>query len=89
MIASPVDLPELDVAVEKERVENATADLAALPWEFLHDPRRGEYLVLSSYTPLVRYFELAQSLQLDFVHLIDTQWDVEYSHECNAMVDLV
>ena len=29
MIASPVDLPELDVAVEKQRVENATADLRA------------------------------------------------------------
>ena len=39
-----------------------TSSLAALPWEFLHDPRRGEYLVLSNYTPLVRYFELAQSL---------------------------
>ena len=33
-----------------------TAALAALPWEFLHDPRRGEYLVLSSYTPLGALF---------------------------------
>jgi formylglycine-generating enzyme required for sulfatase activity len=40
-----------------------TEALSTLPWEFLHDPRRGEYLALSNYTPLVRYFELAQSLQ--------------------------
>ncbi len=39
-----------------------TPALAALPWEFLHDDRRGEYLVLSTHTPLVRYFELPQPL---------------------------
>lgn len=35
--------------------------LAALPWEFLHDPRRRDYVALDPYTPLVRYPELAQS----------------------------
>src|SRR5262249_45318245 len=38
-------------------------DLAALPWEFLYDPRQGEYICLSLYTPLVRYLELPQSVQ--------------------------
>jgi hypothetical protein len=32
-------------------------ELAALPWEFLYDPREGEYLCLSQATPLVRYLE--------------------------------
>lgn len=35
--------------------------LAVLPWEFLHDPRRGEYICLSQQTPLVRYLELPQT----------------------------
>jgi hypothetical protein len=30
-------------------------ELASLPWEFLFDPRRDEYICLSSHTPLVRY----------------------------------
>lgn len=33
-------------------------ELAAIPWEFLYDPRQGEFLVLSRHTPLVRYLEL-------------------------------
>ena len=33
--------------------------LAALPWEFLYDPRRGDYVCLSQRTPLVRYLEAA------------------------------
>lgn len=40
-----------------------TAHLAALPWEFLYDSRRGEYLCLSVHTPLVRYLELPQPPQ--------------------------
>ena len=32
--------------------------LASLPWEFLYDPRRDEYLCLSRYTPIVRYLEM-------------------------------
>jgi formylglycine-generating enzyme required for sulfatase activity len=34
--------------------------LAALPWEFLHDPRRRDYIALDPHTPLVRYPEVAQ-----------------------------
>jgi formylglycine-generating enzyme required for sulfatase activity len=34
--------------------------LAALPWEFLHDPRRRDYIALDPQTPLVRYPEIAQ-----------------------------
>ena len=30
-------------------------ELAALPWEFLFDPRRGDFLALSTSTPLVRH----------------------------------
>ena len=36
--------------------------LAALPWEFLHDPRRRDYIALDPHTPLVRYPEVAQSV---------------------------
>ncbi|RIK38535.1 MAG: hypothetical protein DCC55_20780 [Chloroflexi bacterium] len=35
--------------------------LAALPWEFLYDPRKRDYICLDPHTPLVRYPELAQS----------------------------
>ena len=33
-------------------------DLATLPWEFLYDPRRQEFIALSRLTPIVRYLEL-------------------------------
>jgi hypothetical protein len=33
-------------------------DLAALPWEFLYDSDRGDYLTLAASTPLVRYVPL-------------------------------
>ena len=36
-----------------------SADMASLPWEFLYDARRAEYLSLSTTTPIVRYVELA------------------------------
>ncbi len=36
-----------------------SADMASLPWEFLYDSRRAEYLCLSTSTPIVRYVELA------------------------------
>src|ERR1022692_2855521 len=36
-------------------------ELAALPWEFLYDPGRDEYLSLS--TPLVRYLEVLEPLR--------------------------
>ncbi len=38
-------------------------ELASLPWEFLYDARRAEYLCLSTQTPLVRYLELPQVIQ--------------------------
>jgi beta-lactam-binding protein with PASTA domain len=38
-------------------------DLARLPWEFLYDPDRDEYLSLSSKTPLVRYLDLHQPIE--------------------------
>ena len=37
-------------------------ELAALPWEFLYDHRRGEYLCLSTNTPTIRYLELPQPI---------------------------
>jgi len=33
-------------------------ELAALPWKFTYDERRGEYLCLSRNTPPVRYLEI-------------------------------
>jgi hypothetical protein len=33
-------------------------ELATIPWEFLYDPRQGEFIALSRYTPIVRYLEL-------------------------------
>jgi len=41
----------------------ATAEMAVLPWEFLYDPRRAEYVCLSHDNPIVRYLELPQSIQ--------------------------
>jgi formylglycine-generating enzyme required for sulfatase activity len=35
--------------------------LTALPWEFLYDPRKRDYICLNPYTPLVRYTELPQT----------------------------
>ena len=37
--------------------------LAGLPWEFLYDPREGEYLCLMSDRPVVRYIEAVQPVQ--------------------------
>ncbi|MDI6694315.1 MAG: SUMF1/EgtB/PvdO family nonheme iron enzyme [Anaerolineales bacterium] len=38
-------------------------ELASLPWEFLYDPRKAEYLCLTAQTPVVRYLELPQPVQ--------------------------
>lgn len=38
-------------------------ELAALPWEFLYDPRKGEYVCLSRSTPIVRYPESPRPVQ--------------------------
>ncbi len=37
--------------------------LAAIPWEFMYDERRAEYLALSTSTPLVRYIELPDAIE--------------------------
>ncbi|MFN8492368.1 MAG: SUMF1/EgtB/PvdO family nonheme iron enzyme [Caldilineaceae bacterium] len=39
------------------------SQLVSLPWEFLYDPRAGEYICLSRATPIVRYIELPQPIQ--------------------------
>ena len=44
------------------RLRLQTPQLAALPWEFLYDHRRGEYLCLSKNTPTVRYLELPEPI---------------------------
>ena len=36
--------------------------LSLLPWEFLFDQRRTDYLCLDPYTPIVRYLDLAQTI---------------------------
>jgi hypothetical protein len=38
-------------------------ELAALPWEFLFDPRLGDFVALSVNTPLVRYIALPQPVE--------------------------
>jgi Fe-Mn family superoxide dismutase len=38
-------------------------NLTVLPWEFLYDPLRGEYLCFSRDTPIVRYTDLSQSVE--------------------------
>jgi hypothetical protein len=45
------------------RLRFESPGMAALPWEFLFDTRRGEYLVLSTNTPLVRYIELPERME--------------------------
>jgi len=45
------------------RLRIQSAELAALPWEFMYDPSQAKYICLSSHTPLVRYLELPQPLQ--------------------------
>ncbi len=38
-------------------------ELAALPWEFLYDARRAEYVCLFRNTSLMRYLDVAQTIQ--------------------------
>ena len=38
-------------------------ELAALPWEFLYDSHRGDYISLSNNTPVVHYLELPIPIQ--------------------------
>ena len=39
------------------KLRTQTPELADLPWEFLLDPRKGDFVCLSNATPLVRYLE--------------------------------
>jgi hypothetical protein len=41
----------------------ASAELAALPWEYLYDAGRGDYLSVYTATPLVRYVPLQKAIE--------------------------
>jgi hypothetical protein len=45
------------------RMRIAPPELAALPWEYLYDPDRGDFLGLSIATPLVRYVPLPRPVR--------------------------
>ena len=45
------------------RFRFSTPDLVSLPWEFLYDHRRGDYVSLSRNTPVIRYVELPQVIK--------------------------
>ncbi|MCB0241217.1 MAG: CHAT domain-containing protein, partial [Anaerolineae bacterium] len=64
-VRSLYDVSQTKAGSKGLRIKLRIADpgLAALPWEFLYDPRRRDYVCLSSYTPLVRYLELPQPPQ--------------------------
>jgi hypothetical protein len=40
-----------------------TPQLIHLPWEYLYDRRRGEFLALSRDTPIIRYLDVPQAVQ--------------------------
>ncbi len=61
-----------DVSVERShsqakglrlRLRIHPPELAVLPWEFMYDPRRAEYVCLSRTTPIIRYPEVPQPIQ--------------------------
>jgi ABC-type branched-subunit amino acid transport system substrate-binding protein len=58
-------ITEADLREESLRIKLRfdSAQLAAVPWEFLFDQRLGEYLVLATNTPLVRYIELPEVMK--------------------------
>lgn len=70
-------------------------ELAALPWEFLLDERRGDFICLSNTTPLVRYLEspnppeaLAVTLPLRILGVIASPNDLptlDVAHEKQRM----
>jgi len=45
------------------RLNILSPELAALPWEFLYDPRQNDFVCLSRNTPIVRYLEAVHSLE--------------------------
>jgi formylglycine-generating enzyme required for sulfatase activity len=44
------------------RLDIEADELAGLPWEFLFDPEKEDYLSLSANTPVVRYLDCSQSI---------------------------
>ncbi len=54
----------------------ASPYLAALPWEFLYDGRRAEFVCLSAHTPVVRYIELPH-LPRAFYETLAEGWPVD------------
>lgn len=62
-VRSLYDVSQKEASNKGLRIKLRIADpaLAALPWEFLYDSRRAEYICLSVHTPIVRYLELQQS----------------------------
>jgi hypothetical protein len=40
-----------------------TPELADLPWEYLYRPQRREFLALSTERPIVRYFDLPETIK--------------------------
>jgi hypothetical protein len=65
-------LSRFEVSRNEARTQNAglrlklrfsAPELAALPWEYLYDASRGDYLSLSLATPLVRYLSLPESME--------------------------
>ena len=60
--ASRAEARRLDAGMRiKLRFEDAS--LAALPWEYLFDAGRGDYVTLSASTPVVRYIPLPQVME--------------------------
>ena len=60
--ASRSEARRLDAGMRiKLRFEDAS--LAALPWEYLFDAGRGDYVTLSASTPVVRYISLPQVME--------------------------
>lgn len=59
-VRSLYDVSQREAGEKGLRIKLRITDpaLAALPWEFLFDPRRRDFVCLSTYTPLVRYLEL-------------------------------
>jgi hypothetical protein len=65
-------LSRFEVSRNEARTQNAglrlklrftAPELAALPWEYLYDASRGDYLTLSLATPLVRYISLPEAME--------------------------
>jgi len=58
-------------------------ELAALPWEFLHDPAINRFLSLSNQTPIVRYLDLPERIKplnvqppLRILVMVSSPWDL-------------